>query len=212
MKSRLILAMGAATALSMVLFFVAGVELPSGPACAAAPTAPRVSFSEDVLPLLKFRCPACHLPGGEGYDKSGFDISSYETVMKGTKFGPMIIEQDQPERVNITNCCLSQRERQLSTDLSDPTGWTIVRIDPMTGELVGNEEETYRQKIREEAKQGLVGVDALYLSVQQAIHQPLIGEQGTVQGDGWFLKRANRTTLRYPSRMPATPRRWKKQR
>jgi hypothetical protein len=100
MKSRLVLATGAAAALSMVLFFVAGVELPSGPACAAQPTAPPVSFSEDVLPLLKFRCPVCHLPGGEGRDKSGFDISSYETVMKGTKFGPMIIPGD-PESSNL---------------------------------------------------------------------------------------------------------------
>ena len=100
MKSRLILATGAATALLGVLFFVAGVEIPSGPACAAAPIAPRVSFSEDVLPLLKFKCPVCHLPGGEGYDKSGFDISSYETLMKGTKFGPMVISGD-PESSNL---------------------------------------------------------------------------------------------------------------
>ena len=71
MKSRLILATGVATALLGVLFFVAGAEIPSGPACAASPTAPRVSFSEDLLPLLKFKCPVCHLPGGEGYEKSG---------------------------------------------------------------------------------------------------------------------------------------------
>jgi hypothetical protein len=100
MKSRLILAMGAATALSVVLFFVASVELPSGPACAASPMAPKVSFSEDVLPLLKFRCPACHTPGGEGYEKSGFDLSSYDTLMKGTKFGPMVIAGD-PDSSNL---------------------------------------------------------------------------------------------------------------
>ena len=89
------------------LFFVAGVEIPSGPACAASPTAPRVSFSEDVLPLLKFKCPVCHLPGGEGYDKSGFDISSYETLMKGTKFGPMVIPGD-PELSNLMRCRLAR--------------------------------------------------------------------------------------------------------
>ncbi|MDB5056611.1 MAG: hypothetical protein JWO59_83 [Chloroflexi bacterium] len=86
----------------------------------------------------------------------------------------------------------------MSSELPDHSAWTIVRIDPLSGELITTEEEAYRQQIREEAAQGLVGVDALYLSVQQALHQPLVGEQGTVSGDAWLLKRANRTTLRVP--------------
>ncbi|HVA92383.1 MAG TPA: hypothetical protein VNL71_21360 [Chloroflexota bacterium] len=86
----------------------------------------------------------------------------------------------------------------MTTDLPDPRSWTIVRIDPMSGELINTEEEQFRALIREEATQGLIGVDALYLSVQSALHQPLVGEQGKVAGDAWLLARANRTTLRVP--------------
>ncbi len=57
-------------------------------ACAAGEA---VSFKEDILPLLKWRCASCHEPGGAGYEKSGLDLTSYAGVMKGTKFGPMII-------------------------------------------------------------------------------------------------------------------------
>lgn len=54
-----------------------------------------VSFSEDVLPLLQWRCASCHQPpNGEGYVKAGVDLTSYAGVMKGTKFGPMVIPGD----------------------------------------------------------------------------------------------------------------------
>ena len=53
-----------------------------------------VSFSEDVQPILKQYCLECHVPGGRGYDASGFDMRSYETVMKGGKFGTFVIPGD----------------------------------------------------------------------------------------------------------------------
>jgi hypothetical protein len=86
--------MGAATALTTMLFVGPAMELLPGEACAAQLAKPHVSFSEDVLPLLGFKCSACHLPGGEGYEKSGFEVTSYETVMRGTKFGAMIVPGD----------------------------------------------------------------------------------------------------------------------
>lgn len=49
-----------------------------------------VSFSGDVQPILKARCLECHVPGGDGYIKSGFDMTSYDTLMKGGKFGPLV--------------------------------------------------------------------------------------------------------------------------
>jgi len=94
MTSRYTVAMGAATALTTMLFVGPAMNLLPGEACAAQPTKPHVSFSEDVLPLRKFKCSACHLPGGEGFEKSGFEVTSYETVMRGTKFGAMIIPGD----------------------------------------------------------------------------------------------------------------------
>jgi hypothetical protein len=48
-------------------------------------------FFEDILPLLKWRCAGCHQSGGEGLEKSGLDLTTYEGVMKGTKFGRMVI-------------------------------------------------------------------------------------------------------------------------
>ena len=54
----------------------------------------KMSFSEDVMPIFKGRCVGCHQAGGEGYEKSGLDLSSYEGVMKGTKFGKMVLPGD----------------------------------------------------------------------------------------------------------------------
>jgi hypothetical protein len=66
-------------------------------ACAAEEI---VSFKEDILPLLKWRCGSCHEAGGAGYEKSGLDLTSYAGVMKGTKFGPMVIPRE-PESSNL---------------------------------------------------------------------------------------------------------------
>ena len=50
-----------------------------------------VSFQTDIAPILKDHCLECHGSDGEGYKKSGFSVLSYETVMKGTKFGPVVV-------------------------------------------------------------------------------------------------------------------------
>jgi len=63
---------------------------PINQACAADTT----SFAEDVFPIFKGRCVGCHAPGQEGFEKSGLDLTSYEGVMKGTKFGPMVVPKD----------------------------------------------------------------------------------------------------------------------
>ncbi len=77
---------------------VTGVDIINAPgACAAEEI---VSFKEDILPLLKWRCSSCHEAGGAGYEKSGLDLTSYAGVMKGTKFGPMIIPRE-PESSNL---------------------------------------------------------------------------------------------------------------
>lgn len=84
----------------------------------AAPAKPAtVSFSEDILPLLKWKCSSCHQPGGQGYEKSGLDLTSYAGVMKGTKFGPMIIPAD-PWSSNLIR--LLDWPSTLSTDIRMP--------------------------------------------------------------------------------------------
>ncbi len=49
-----------------------------------------VSFNKDVQPILAKNCAECHAPGGKGFVASGLDTTSYETLMKGGKFGPLI--------------------------------------------------------------------------------------------------------------------------
>ena len=53
-----------------------------------------VSFSQDVKPIIDKNCLACHKEGGEGFEASGFSMLTYDDLMKGTKFGPMIISGD----------------------------------------------------------------------------------------------------------------------
>jgi uncharacterized membrane protein len=60
-------------------------------ACASEET---VSFSQDVRPILDQHCIACHQAGGAGEQASGFSMVSYEDLMKGTQFGPMIVPGD----------------------------------------------------------------------------------------------------------------------
>jgi hypothetical protein len=61
-------------------------------ACSREP-AP-VSFTGQVKPLLDTHCVECHMPGQAGYESSGLRLDSYEALMKGTKFGPIVIPGD----------------------------------------------------------------------------------------------------------------------
>ena len=53
-----------------------------------------VSFSLDVLPILQNHCVKCHNPDGPGYQASGLDLRSYESLMHGTKHGKIIVPGD----------------------------------------------------------------------------------------------------------------------
>jgi len=54
----------------------------------------KVSYAQDVKPILDQHCIECHQAGGEGLTVSGFSMESYDEVMKGTRNGPMIIAGD----------------------------------------------------------------------------------------------------------------------
>ena len=53
-----------------------------------------ISFSRDVMPVLRANCVECHGGSGEGLAKSGLDLTSYDHLMKGTKFGPVVVRGD----------------------------------------------------------------------------------------------------------------------
>lgn len=70
---------------------VAAVGLLAASACERTPT---VSYQKDVVPILDQHCKSCHLPGQAGYVVSGFEVGSYESLMKGTQFGPVVLPGD----------------------------------------------------------------------------------------------------------------------
>ena len=53
-----------------------------------------VSFANDIHPILNEHCIECHVKGKEGYKKSGLNMETYANLMKGTKFGPVIVKGD----------------------------------------------------------------------------------------------------------------------
>ena len=70
---------------------LAGCAVAVAAALAAAGCAPSgVSFSKDVQPILAKNCSECHAPGKEGFVASGLDTTSYASLMRGGKFGPLI--------------------------------------------------------------------------------------------------------------------------
>lgn len=51
----------------------------------------RVSFLDDVQPILDRYCINCHSGAGEGAERSEYLVTDYDSVMKGTKFGPVVV-------------------------------------------------------------------------------------------------------------------------
>jgi hypothetical protein len=91
-----------AAAAALAIAAAAGIEITTSSTafCAPQTSQTKKSFRDDVVPILKGRCESCHQPGGEGAQKSGLDLTSYAGIMKGTKFGPMVIPGD-PESSNL---------------------------------------------------------------------------------------------------------------
>ncbi len=64
---------------------VAAAIIGSGTGCS------RTVTYADIAPMLQEKCASCHTGEQEGLVKSGFSVESYETVMQGTKLGPVIV-------------------------------------------------------------------------------------------------------------------------
>jgi hypothetical protein len=50
-----------------------------------------ITFADDIQPILHYRCVECHQTGAAGMEQSGLDLTSYDGLMKGTKFGPVVV-------------------------------------------------------------------------------------------------------------------------
>jgi hypothetical protein len=54
----------------------------------------QMSYKDDIVPIFKGWCISCHQPGGQGNKASGVDLTSYAGLMKGTKFGTVVIPKE----------------------------------------------------------------------------------------------------------------------
>ena len=93
-------------------------------ALAGCATQPRISYRQDVAPILETKCLECHLPPkGMGYLKSGLSMASYESLMKGTIYGPVIVPGD--SRHSVLNMVVEDR---LNTSMRPPRHLTKKEI------------------------------------------------------------------------------------
>lgn len=74
MNSKLLLSLG----IALFCFAQAGCER-------------EVSYSADVKPILDNYCIGCHSGSGEGEVASGFAVDDYESLMRGTRFGKVVV-------------------------------------------------------------------------------------------------------------------------
>jgi uncharacterized membrane protein len=50
----------------------------------------KVTYADDVEPILQKHCAECHAAGKQGAEATGLLVDSYESVMKGSQYGPVI--------------------------------------------------------------------------------------------------------------------------
>jgi hypothetical protein len=85
---------------------------------AGCATQPQVSYQRDVYPVLETKCIGCHSPPhGEAYKKVGLDFTSYDTLMEGTFYGPVIVSGD--SKRSILNMLVEGRAGDLSRILKE---------------------------------------------------------------------------------------------
>jgi uncharacterized membrane protein len=76
-----------------------------------------VSYKQDIQPMLKQHCSECHSAGGAGSLTSGLKLTSYQDIMLGTKFGPVIKAGD-----SISSTLVILVEGRADTSINMPHG------------------------------------------------------------------------------------------
>ncbi len=70
------------------------LALPALLAVGCAHEPPPISFRTQVAPILAKHCVSCHVEGKPGTVASALQLDSYAAVMKGTRFGPVVLPGD----------------------------------------------------------------------------------------------------------------------
>lgn len=76
-----------------------------------------VSYQAEVQPLIKQYCLECHDTGGAGAEKSGLVMSSYESLMQGTRFGAIVKPGD-----SLTSALIMLVEGRADPSIKMPHG------------------------------------------------------------------------------------------
>ncbi|MGC2048282.1 MAG: c-type cytochrome domain-containing protein [Gallionella sp.] len=98
-----------------------------------------VSYKKDIRPILDDYCLNCHKPGGKGYKKSGLDVRTYKSLMKGTKFGTVIKPGD-----SYTSILIQVVDGRVHSSIKMPYG--------MEGSLAKGKIELLRKWVQQGAK------------------------------------------------------------
>lgn len=80
----------------------------------------------DVEHTFREKCAECHIGDKKGVLESGFSVDSYETVMKGTKHGPVI----------VAGSAESSTLYRLVAGKTDPSIHMPHEGDPLSGEQI----------------------------------------------------------------------------
>jgi len=98
-----------------------------------------VSYKRDIRPVINDYCLNCHKPGGKGYEKSGLDMRTYQSLMKGTKFGTVIKPGD-----SYTSIMIQVVEGRVHSAIKMPFG--------MNGGLAKDKIELLRKWVQQGAR------------------------------------------------------------
>lgn len=104
-----------------------------------ARAAGEVSYKTDIRPIIDDYCLNCHKPGGKGYIKSGLDMRTYKSLMKGTKFGTVIKPGD-----SYTSILVQVVEGRVHPSIKMPYG--------MNGGLAKDKIELLRKWVQQGAR------------------------------------------------------------
>jgi len=84
----------------------------------AACTTHQVSYQMDIDPILNDKCITCHTaPNGIGYKATGLKLHSYESLMNGTIYGPVVLAGDSQR--SIINMLVEGRAGKLQQIMHD---------------------------------------------------------------------------------------------
>lgn len=78
-----------------------------------------VSFASDIQPIIARHCLECHAEGKPGQEKSGLKLGSYDDLMRGTRFGPVVKPGD-----SLTSVLTMLVEGRADSSLKMPHGRT----------------------------------------------------------------------------------------